>query len=201
MVDCELKCSSRGLGWLRRIFRRIEDRRLERKFQAGMRYSEYAVHTSSGSVHVSDVLTYMPVIVSHRYGENNNAKKNVQKMETSESATALDTNHTQRVKDAHIFIDKVSADPLSSLSNAIVGSETHSISTGSPIVSLSAASTPARMSNNKCFRDLYRASIDTNASMRALAPSSRQSSRSSFSSAWTASKLGVLFLPEPTVAY
>ncbi|KAG5513778.1 hypothetical protein PMAC_000816 [Pneumocystis sp. 'macacae'] len=199
-MDCELKCSSRGLGWIRRIFRRIEDRRLEKKFQAGMRYSEYAVHAVGGSTHTSDIPAYMPVIVAHRYGENNNIKKNIQETETSKCATVLHVSHAQEVTEARTPVDKVSADPLSSFLNTMVGSETCSINTGSPIVSLSAVSTPVCL-GNKYLRDVYRASMDTNASMRALAPSSRQSSRSSFSSVWTASKLGVLFLSESAIAY
>ncbi|KAG4306254.1 hypothetical protein PORY_000242 [Pneumocystis oryctolagi] len=199
MMDCELKYS-RWIGWLRRIFRRIEDHRLERKFRAGIRYSEYSLQIVEKSAHTPSVLTCVPAITAHKYGENGDVKKSIEKVQTSNCEMILPVQETQNVSEMCPLVDNASVDRLSYSNVAVEPFETRSIDVGSPIVSLSATSTPAPARNSKCLLDVCRTSIDTNASMRALAPSSRQSSCSSFSSAWT-SKLGMLFLSEAAVVY
>ncbi|KAG4303139.1 hypothetical protein PCK1_000477 [Pneumocystis canis] len=187
-MDCRSKSSFRYLGWFKRMFRRIEDRRLEKKFRAGIQYSEYAMQTSSELMHTTGIRSHASTIVAHKYDEN--YVKKVQKELCDQiSPSFQDVQKTQGISSQQ---DNVVKNRLSCSSYGLTGfSETRGVDAGIPIVPANEMSPP--VFNNKHFHSVYRASMDTNASMRSLTPSSRQSSCSSFSSVLTVEKLGMFF--------
>ncbi|KAG5440892.1 hypothetical protein PCK2_000047 [Pneumocystis canis] len=173
------------------MFRRIEDRRLEKKFRAGIQYSEYAMKTPSELIHTMGISAHTSTMVAHKYDENDYVKKTQKELYDQIVPPFQDM---EEIADRCVQSDDGIKNQLSSFSYELTGFfETQGIDTGTEAVSTSEMLTP--VCNNKHLCSVYRVSMDANASMRALAPSSRQSSCSSFSSVLTVTKL-VLWIIE-----
>lgn len=186
-IAYKLDGSCRWFGWFKRFYRRMEDHRLEKKFRAGMRYSDYGVsnvepmHILGKTAHISD-------IVSHRYCENDHIQKDKEKLESINDVSVL---LPQKNFETCVLTDGTTFSP--EIQNGNVGSPLTSLHIVSDDKDLSSS-----LSNHKHIHDLYCTSMDAGAGVRASAPS-RQSSYSSFSSICTNSKLGLLFLSEAMV--
>ncbi|EMR10124.1 hypothetical protein PNEG_01402 [Pneumocystis murina B123] len=199
-MECELYGSCCLFRWLRRFYQRIKDRQTEKKFQAGMKYSEYGTQmeneltrTSKKAEHISDIVVY-------RYREKNDIQDDEKKETLSYEQTSFPQEKMTEMRvlpnNALTGFQSLETDQLSC--GIITFPEAKSIDPSSHFVSYAASDDTisfTHLSNNKYVQDRCRISMDTNASIRALAPS-RQSSYSSLSSAWTGSKLGLSFLSE-----
>ncbi|KTW29880.1 hypothetical protein T552_01084 [Pneumocystis carinii B80] len=198
----ELDGSCCLFGWLKGFYQRMKDRQMEKKFRAGMKYSEYVVHTENGMECTSKKAEHVSDIVVYRYREKDDIQDD-EKRETlyrEETSLPAEKKTEMRVLSNNTLTEfqLLETDQLSSGINAF--SEAKSTDPSSHFVSCAASDDTAslvHLSNNKNVYDQCRISMDTNASICALAPS-RQLSYSSLSSAWTGSRVGLSFVSEAT---
>ncbi|QSL65026.1 hypothetical protein MERGE_002330 [Pneumocystis wakefieldiae] len=174
------------------LYQRIKDRQMEKKFQAGMKYSEYGTKMENELTRTSKKAEPVSNIVVYRYGEkshiqNDEKKETLLHEETSFPAEKMTEMHALS-NNALTGLQLLETDQLSC--GTFTLPEAKSTDPGSRFVSRAVSDDTKSFTHlsNKYVRDRCRISMDTNASIRALAPS-RQSSYSSFSSAWTGSKL------------